>query len=119
MVLGMVAINELLMGLVPGSPIWWAIFYFPIRTVGVGLFGITMVFLAAAYPFSPFPQAGYLRFGHWHFPHLVRSRIQLRVRRHTAFRSLAAIAVRKFAQRFAEMFGFGARPSSSLRKGAD
>ena len=39
-------VNEVLMGLVPGSPIWWSIPYFPIRAVLLPLLSVSQVVIS-------------------------------------------------------------------------
>ena len=46
-VLAATLLNELLMGLVPKGPLWWAIPYFPLRAVGIPFLCVVQLVLSA------------------------------------------------------------------------
>ncbi len=45
-VLAATFLNEILMGVAGGAPLWWAIPYFPLRTVALPLASIFQIFLS-------------------------------------------------------------------------
>jgi hypothetical protein len=40
-------LNEILVWLIPGPPLWWTIFYFPVRAVGVPIAGVIQALASA------------------------------------------------------------------------